>query len=96
MEFLPPVDDIDAIWSLQERQAVGSMLRESHVGSPATVRERLTDLAQRTQADELMLVTETWDLEDRIRSYQLLAALPRLTGVPVAQSRPGRALSSGT
>ncbi|MGW5152618.1 LLM class flavin-dependent oxidoreductase [Rhodococcus koreensis] len=73
MEFLPPVPDIDALWSPAERQAVGSMLAEAQVGSPATVRKGLTELAERTGADELMLMTETWDLEDRIRSYQLLA-----------------------
>lgn len=73
MQFLPPVEDIDAIWSPAERQAVGSMLRESHVGSPTTVRAGLADLVERTQADELMLMTETWDLADRIRSYELLA-----------------------
>ncbi|PZG96042.1 LLM class flavin-dependent oxidoreductase, partial [Streptomyces sp. NTH33] len=73
MEFLPPVEDIDALWTPAEREAVGSMLRESHVGSPATVRKGLAELARRTQADELMLMTEIWDLEDRIRSHELLA-----------------------
>ncbi|MFJ7498057.1 LLM class flavin-dependent oxidoreductase [Streptomyces sp. NPDC097727] len=73
MEFLPPVEDIDAIWTPAEREAVGAMLRESHVGSPAAVRKSLAELVERTRADELILMSETWDLEDRIRSYELLA-----------------------
>lgn len=73
MQFLPPVDDIDALWNPAERAAVEGMLRESHVGSPTTVREELTELAKRTGADELMIMSEAWDLKDRIRSHELLA-----------------------
>ncbi len=44
------------------------------VGTPAAVRERIETLAQRTEADEVMVTTVTHDPAARLRSYQLLAA----------------------
>ncbi|MFD7551399.1 LLM class flavin-dependent oxidoreductase [Streptomyces sp. NPDC059578] len=73
MEFLPPVDDIDAVWAPQEARMVNAMLAESFVGAPDTVRRGLEDLVDRTDADELMVVGEAWDFDARLRSYELLA-----------------------
>ncbi|MFJ8229100.1 LLM class flavin-dependent oxidoreductase [Streptomyces sp. NPDC094448] len=73
MEFRPPVDDIDALWSPQEAQTVNAMLAESYVGTPDTVRRGLEALAGRTGADELMILGEAWDFDARLRSYELLA-----------------------
>ncbi|AZK96591.1 MULTISPECIES: LLM class flavin-dependent oxidoreductase [Streptomyces] len=73
MEFRPPVDDIDALWSPQEAQTVNAMLAESYVGTPDTVRRGLEALAGRTGADELMILSEAWDFDARLRSYELLA-----------------------
>ena len=48
--------------------------RGSHViGSPETVRAELTELVERTGADELMLTTMTHGPADRLRSYRLVA-----------------------
>ncbi|MEH0842350.1 LLM class flavin-dependent oxidoreductase [Micromonospora sp. CPCC 205711] len=43
------------------------------MGSPETVRRQLTDLRDRTGADELMITTMVYDIEDRVRSYELIA-----------------------
>lgn len=72
MRLLPPVDDIEKVWDPQQRHIVTSMLAEAQVGSPTTVRDGLADLQSRTGADELMLMTETWDIADRVRNYELL------------------------
>ncbi|MFK3980841.1 LLM class flavin-dependent oxidoreductase [Micromonospora sp. NPDC050397] len=49
-------------------------IRDSYaLGSPETVRAQLTDLVQRTGADELMLETMVYDPHDRIRSFELIA-----------------------
>jgi hypothetical protein len=37
------------------------------------VRERLTEFAAQTEADELMLTTMVHDQADRMRSYELVA-----------------------
>ncbi|AJF67743.1 LLM class flavin-dependent oxidoreductase [Streptomyces vietnamensis] len=73
MRFLPPVDDIDTFWNRQEAQMVNAMLAESYVGTPDTVRRGLDDLVARTGADELMILSEAWDFDARLRSYELLA-----------------------
>ena len=55
--------------------------RRAIVGSPATVRPQLEALADEYQADELMIVTITYDHAARRRSYQLLAETFGLSAV---------------
>ena len=43
------------------------------IGDPRQVRERLLQLRQQFEADELMLLTITGDYASRLRSYELLA-----------------------
>jgi luciferase family oxidoreductase group 1 len=43
------------------------------LGSPETVTDQLNALLRRTGADELMLTTLVFDIEDRIRSFELIA-----------------------
>jgi alkanesulfonate monooxygenase SsuD/methylene tetrahydromethanopterin reductase-like flavin-dependent oxidoreductase (luciferase family) len=43
------------------------------IGGPEKVRERLTEFAAQTEADELMLTTMVHDHADRMRSYELVA-----------------------
>ncbi len=43
------------------------------VGSPETVGRQLTELLERTGADELMLTAMVYDIADRIRSFELIA-----------------------
>jgi luciferase family oxidoreductase group 1 len=45
------------------------------IGAPDTVQAQLTELIGRTGADELMATSQIYDLEARIRSYELLAKL---------------------
>jgi luciferase family oxidoreductase group 1 len=54
------------------------------VGSPETVRDRLDDLLDRTGADELMAMANVHGYEDRLRSFELLAAAFHLEGAPSA------------
>lgn len=56
-----------------EQEFVAQRLEGQAVGSPETVRRQLTHLQERTGADELMLTTMVYDIEDRIRSFELVA-----------------------
>jgi luciferase family oxidoreductase group 1 len=49
------------------------------VGDPATVRSQLDELVEKTQADEVMVVTLVHSHEARVRSYELLAEAYGLT-----------------
>jgi luciferase family oxidoreductase group 1 len=57
-----------------DRRRIAHNRRRLVLGSPDTVRDRLLALAAGSDADELMVVTITGSYEDRLRSYELLAA----------------------
>jgi luciferase family oxidoreductase group 1 len=59
-------------YDARERSFVEDRWRDQAVGSPDTVRRQLTDLLARTGADELMLTTMVYDIEDRTRSFELV------------------------
>jgi len=65
----PPVDPSEFAGSTP------AMLEISAVGSPATVKARLDEFVERTDADELITVTYAYDPVVRNRSIELLADL---------------------
>jgi luciferase family oxidoreductase group 1 len=56
-----------------ERDFADQRLANQAVGAPPTVLARLRELADRTGAAELMLVTSTYRPADRVRSFELVA-----------------------
>jgi luciferase family oxidoreductase group 1 len=60
-----------------ERATIESLRRKAFVGSADQVATRLTELAQRLELDELVVVTWTYDATARKHSYELLAAAIR-------------------
>jgi luciferase family oxidoreductase group 1 len=71
----PPIGDIEAYWTAEEKPRVSAMLRRSFVGSPATVRAQLDAFVEETAADELIVAAAIHDHAARLRSYELLAGL---------------------
>lgn len=69
----PPIEDIEAYWSPQEKAQAGQMLSCSVVGGPETVRRGLLKLIEDTAADELMIVSDIFDPAKRLRSFELIA-----------------------
>lgn len=68
-----PIDDIDTYWSPEEKQQAQRMLGCSIIGAPDTVRQGVQALLERTRADELMIVSDVYDHELRLASYQAIA-----------------------
>jgi luciferase family oxidoreductase group 1 len=60
-------------YSPEEKMLIEGNRGRSFVGSPERVRDRLTELAEDAQVDEIMVTTMTHDHADRRRSYELLA-----------------------
>jgi alkanesulfonate monooxygenase SsuD/methylene tetrahydromethanopterin reductase-like flavin-dependent oxidoreductase (luciferase family) len=56
-----------------EREVAESIRALQIIGSPATVKQRLDTLVERTAADEVMVMTNTFGHAERLRSYELLA-----------------------
>jgi luciferase family oxidoreductase group 1 len=79
----PPIDAIDDYWSPQERTQAGGMLARSIVGNPDDVQSGIIDLLRDTSADELMIVSDVYHHEQRLRSYEIIASVMRaLNGSP--------------
>ncbi|QEA38930.1 LLM class flavin-dependent oxidoreductase [Pistricoccus aurantiacus] len=70
-QSLPPVERLD--WTPQEQAEVERLFGAAVVGGPARVREELEGFLDATRANELMIVTDTYDFEDRLDSYRILA-----------------------
>ncbi|QEH38210.1 Limonene 1,2-monooxygenase [Aquisphaera giovannonii] len=74
-EIPPPVESMDPLWTPQEQFHVDRMTRCSAVGSAGTVRLGLRELVRATGADELILASQIYDHEARLRSYEIAAGL---------------------
>lgn len=75
--LLPPVDSMDSLWAEWERDAVMSKLGAAIVGSNATVKLKIEKLLRETGADEVIVVTDTYDHADRLQSYERMAEIVR-------------------
>ncbi|PPA69932.1 LLM class flavin-dependent oxidoreductase [Jeotgalibacillus proteolyticus] len=71
----PPVENMDEIWSDYEKAALQQQLGSSIIGSKETVKEKLQQFAEETQADELMVVSQIYDHEERLRSFEIVAEI---------------------
>lgn len=76
--LLPP-EQAAREYNERERAEAQQLRRRAIVGDASQVRARLLALAEETQADELAVVTWTWDPAAQRRSYELLAAAFALT-----------------
>jgi luciferase family oxidoreductase group 1 len=83
VELLPPVDSMDSQWSDFERAAVESRLRAAIVGSEATIKTGLENLIRDTGADEVIVVTDTWEHAARLDSYRRVADVAATITMPV-------------
>ena len=73
-EPIPSVEEALAYpYSDDEREFLARYREDLFIGSPATVRARLEELAARTGANEVMITTNVHDHGARRRSYELLA-----------------------
>lgn len=83
-------EQMEALWSPQEKAGVQRMLAAAAMGSPARVREQLDHIIGLTQADELIVACALHDHAARLRSYELLAfdVASHQRSTPDAAARP--------
>jgi luciferase family oxidoreductase group 1 len=81
VELLPPVDSMESLWRDNERAAVESRLGAAIVGSDVTVKGGLKKLVEDTAADEVIVVTDTYEHADRIESYRRVADIATMIEV---------------
>jgi alkanesulfonate monooxygenase SsuD/methylene tetrahydromethanopterin reductase-like flavin-dependent oxidoreductase (luciferase family) len=80
---LPPPDDRFAErLTPADLHLIQEMLAYTVVGAPETVRRGLEEIVARTGADELMLASQIYEHEARVRSYELTAEVFAPTAAP--------------
>jgi luciferase family oxidoreductase group 1 len=71
--FPSPEEALAYPYNEQELAVLRTIEARSVTGTPKQVKDNLTMLAKRHGAEELVVVTITYDYESRLRSYELLA-----------------------
>jgi len=71
----PPVPDMEAIWTPQEKAMVEYSLGVSVVGSPETVERGLARLIETVKPDEIIIPSHMYAQKDRLRSFELIAGV---------------------
>ncbi|RXJ51529.1 LLM class flavin-dependent oxidoreductase [Gelidibacter gilvus] len=71
----PPTAMTQEFREIMEHPQVHQMLKYSFVGSKATVKAQVKGFLEKTKADELIAVTNIYDIDHRIRSYELFAEI---------------------
>ncbi|MBP1971022.1 luciferase family oxidoreductase group 1 [Virgibacillus natechei] len=76
-KLLPPIENIEEVWSPMELSAIEQTLdpRTTIIGDPETVRRGLERFQEETQADEIIINSQIFNLEDRKRSFEIVAGL---------------------
>jgi alkanesulfonate monooxygenase SsuD/methylene tetrahydromethanopterin reductase-like flavin-dependent oxidoreductase (luciferase family) len=74
VNFPTPKEASAYTWTEEDLELVADRVDTQFVGSPGQVADKLEQLRDATDADELLITTITHDHGDRVRSYQLLAS----------------------
>jgi len=81
----PPIDDMDAYWTPQEKANASMTLTVSAVGSPETVERTLRKFIEVAQPDELIATAHLHDHKARLHSFEILSQIhAKLAADPAA------------
>jgi luciferase family oxidoreductase group 1 len=71
----PPVDTMDGLWSDMERAGLENALGRAMVGSAETVTRKLKAFIAETAADEIIMTSQVYDHQARLRSFEIVAQI---------------------
>lgn len=71
----PPSDLTDDLRELLQHPALNQMLKYSFYGSKETVKKQIAAFLEKTQVDELIAVSAMYDIQARLKSARLFAAV---------------------
>jgi luciferase family oxidoreductase group 1 len=71
----PPVENINNIASEYEQELLRQRLGSSVVGSPEMIKVKLQSFLDETQADEIIINSQIFDHQERLRSYEIVAEI---------------------
>ncbi|PWS28637.1 LLM class flavin-dependent oxidoreductase [Pedobacter yonginense] len=70
-----PVENMDLVWSVYEKEAVEQMLTYSFIGDSGTVKEKLSAFVAYYGVDEVMATSHIFDFEAKLHSNKLFASV---------------------
>ncbi|MEH7223449.1 LLM class flavin-dependent oxidoreductase [Bacillus sp. JJ1566] len=70
--LLPPVDNMDELWTPPEKEMASSMSSVTLLGSKESIRNQLTSFQEKYNVNELMAVSYIYDPDKQKRSYEIL------------------------
>ncbi|MBO1004837.1 LLM class flavin-dependent oxidoreductase [Pseudogracilibacillus auburnensis] len=78
-QLKPPIENIDDVCSPIEKAHIEKTLdsRSTIVGDPGTVKEKLIRFIEETKADEVIINSQIFHHEDRLKSYEIVAEVFR-------------------
>lgn len=71
----PPVHNLDSLWSFEEQAAVKQMFHYTFVGDHNKLSEELSAFVNRTGIDEVMVASNVFDVDAKVRSLEIIASL---------------------
>lgn len=74
-QMQPPVEMTKELRAIRQHPSVQQMLKYSFIGSKKTVKKELKNFIETTQVNEIIAVTNIYDINDRIKSYKYLAEI---------------------
>ena len=69
----PPIENIDRIWNIYEKESVQQMLKYAFIGGPEKIEQEMQAFIAKTQVDEVMATSHIFEHEARLHSYQVFA-----------------------
>ncbi|UFU00712.1 LLM class flavin-dependent oxidoreductase [Radiobacillus kanasensis] len=71
----PPVESIEEVFTVPEQAAISERLNSeaTMIGEPEMVKQKLQQFIENTQANEVIINTQVFHQEDRLRSYEYVA-----------------------
>ncbi len=70
-----PVDSMDGLWSPYEKAMVDEQLSSTMIGDKEKVKRELEAFVEATQADEVMINSDMFDHQERMRSYEIIGEI---------------------
>ncbi|HLS08883.1 LLM class flavin-dependent oxidoreductase [Lentibacillus sp.] len=73
----PPIENPDEVWSEMEKAVVEQSNNSPYtlIGSKETIKQGLEKVLEETQADEMIINSQIYDIKARIRSYEIVGEL---------------------
>lgn len=72
-ELHPPVENMDSLWTKQEKALISKQLDFGIIGDRATIREKMSAIMAATKADEFIVANHIYDHQASLRSFEIFA-----------------------